>query len=233
VCNNSAAISNSVAEHAISLMLMVYKRLEQGIRGVKDGTWQGPAKSGPYGTLYELSERTVGIVGLGHIGSKVAKRLMGFETETLYYDIKEFSQKYERSLKVKRVSFDELLERSHIVTVHVPLNSQTRKMFSDREFKAMRNDAIFINTCRGPVQDESALIRALQTRQIAGAGIDVFEQEPTPLDNQLLHMDNVVVTPHLAGSTQERVDRAIVFSFENARRVINGQKPLSAVQIQD
>jgi phosphoglycerate dehydrogenase-like enzyme len=175
----------------------------------------------------------VGIVGLGHIGSKVAKRLMGFETETLYYDIKEFSQKYERSLKVKRVSFDELLERSHIVTVHVPLNSQTRKMFSDREFKAMRNDAIFINTCRGPVQDESALIRALQTRQIAGAGIDVFEQEPTPLDNQLLHMDNVVVTPHLAGSTQERVDRAIVFSFENARRVINGQKPLSAVQIQD
>jgi phosphoglycerate dehydrogenase-like enzyme len=233
VCNNSPAISNSVAEHAISLMLMAYKRLEQGIDGVKDGSWQDPAKSGPHGKLYELSGRTVGIAGLGHIGSKVAKRLQGFETTTLYHDIRDFDPAYESELRAKRVSFDELLERSDIVTVHVPLNSQTTKMFSTREFKAMKDSAVFINTCRGPVQDEAALIRALQNGDIAGAGIDVFEQEPTPLDNPLLHMDNVVVTPHLAGSTQERIDRALVFSFENARRVLNGEAPQNAVEVQD
>lgn len=233
VANNSPAISNSVAEHAISLMLMTYKRLEQGISGVKDGTWQEPAKSGPNGRLYELAERTVGIVGLGHIGSKVAKRLQGFETDTLFHDVLEFDADYQRELKARHVSFDELLERSDIVTVHVPLNSQTRGMFSTREFKAMKNSAVFINTCRGPVQDEAALVKALQDGDIAAAGIDVFEVEPTPLDNPLLHMDNVVVTPHLAGSTQERIDRALQFSFENARRVLNGEKAQNAVQVQD
>jgi phosphoglycerate dehydrogenase-like enzyme len=233
VCNNSPAISNSVAEHAISLMLLVYKRIEQGIAGVRDGAWQGHSKGGTHGVLYELSERTVGIVGLGNIGSKIAKRLTGFETTTLYHDIREFDPEYERSLNVQRVSFDELLERSDIVTVHVPLNSRTRKMFSSREFAAMKDSAVFINTCRGPVQDERALIAALQNGDIAAAGLDVFEQEPTPLDNPLLHMVNVAVTPHLAGSTQERVDRALVFSFENARRVLNGESPMNAVDIQD
>lgn len=233
VCNNSPAISNSVAEHAISLMMLTYKRLEQGIAGVKDGAWQDHAKGGDHGKLYELSGRTVGIIGLGNIGSKVAKRLTGFETTTLYYDIREFDPEYERSLNVTRVSFDELLERSDIITVHVPLNSRTTKMFSTREFAAMKDDAVFINTCRGPVQDEAALIVALQKGEFAAAGLDVFEQEPTPLDNPLLHMGNVVVTPHLAGSTQERVDRALVFSFENARRVLNGEKALNAVDIQD
>lgn len=233
VCNNSPAIANSVAEHAISLMLMVYKRLEQGIAGVKDGEWQDHAKGGEHGTLFELSERTVGIVGLGNIGSRVAKRLTGFETTTLYHDIREFDSDYERSLNARRVSFDELLERSDIITVHVPLNSRTTKMLSTREFAAMKDSAVFVNTCRGPVQDEAALIRALQDGQIAAAGIDVFEEEPTPLDNPLLHMENVVVTPHLAGSTQERVDRALVFSFENARRVLNGEKPLNVVELQD
>lgn len=233
VCNNSPAIANSVAEHAVALMLMVYKRLVQGVDGVKNGTWQGPAKSGPYGTLYELTGRTVGIVGLGHIGSNVARRLRGFDTTTLYHDIREFPRDKEQELQVTRTSFDELLERSDVVTVHVPLYSATTKMFSRNEFKAMRNDAIFINTCRGPVQDESALIEALQTGEIAAAGLDVTEVEPTPLDSPLLKMDNVVVTPHLAGSSQERVDRALVFSYENARRVLSGEKPLSPVQILD
>ena len=233
VCNNSPAISNSVAEHAISLMLMTFKRLEQGIAGVKDGKWQEHAKGGPHGTLFELAGRTVGIVGLGNIGSKVAKRLTGFETTTLYHDVREFDAAYLGGLHAQKISFDELLERSDVVTVHVPLNSQTKGMFSTSEFKAMRDDAIFINTCRGPVHDEQALTKALQNGDIAAAGLDVFEQEPTPLDNPLLHMDNVVVTPHLAGSSQERVDRALIFSFENARRVLNGEKPFNAVEIQD
>jgi phosphoglycerate dehydrogenase-like enzyme len=102
-----------------------------------------------------------------------------------------------------------------------------------REFAAMRSDAIFINTCRGPVQNEAELVDALNAGEIMGAGIDVTEIEPTPLDSPLLNMDNVIVTPHLAGSTEERVDRALVFSFENARRALNGEPLENPVEVLD
>jgi phosphoglycerate dehydrogenase-like enzyme len=233
VCNNSPAIARSVAEHTISMMMMVYKRLPQGIDGVKAGTWQKPAKSGGFGKLYELSGRTVGIIGLGNIGTWVAKMLQGFQTTTLYTDVREFSAEKEAELKVSRVSMDELLDRADIVTVHVPLSSSTRGLIGRREFAAMRSDAIFINTCRGPVQNEVELIEALNAGEIMGAGIDVTEVEPTPLDSPLLNMDNVIVTPHLAGSTEERVDRALVFSFENARRALLGEPLENPVEVLD
>ena len=233
VSNNSPAIANSVAEHAISLMLMIYKRLEQGIRGVKDGSWQEHAKSGRYGKLYELANRTVGIVGLGNIGYRVAKRLIGFETKTIFYDIREFNVGYLREINAESVPFEVLLDRSDIVTVHVPLNSLTKGLFDSEVFKLMKSNAVFINTCRGPVHDEQSLIRALNQSEIAAAGLDVFQEEPTPTSNPLLGMDNVVVTPHLAGSSQERVDNAIVFSYENARRVLQGQKPKNCVTIDE
>ncbi|MDP6666308.1 MAG: NAD(P)-dependent oxidoreductase [Dehalococcoidia bacterium] len=233
VCNNSPAIARSVAEHAIGMMMMVYKRLPQGVDGVKAGTWQQPAKSGEFGKVYEISGRTVGIIGIGNIGNRVARMLQGFQTTTLYNDIREFSPEYERELQVTRVSMDELLDRSDIVTVHVPLSSSTTGLLGRREFAAMKPDAIFVNTCRGPVHDEAALIDALNAGEILGAGLDVTEIEPTPLDSPLLDLDNVVVTPHLAGSSQERVDRAIVFSFENARRALSGGTLENPVEVLD
>jgi glyoxylate reductase/D-3-phosphoglycerate dehydrogenase len=233
VCNNSPAIARSVAEHAIGMMMMVYKRLPQGIDGVKAGTWQKPAKSGEYGKLYEISGRTVGIIGLGNIGTWVARMLRGFDTTTLYTDVREFPAEKERELNVTRVSIDELLDRSDIVTVHVPLSSSTTGLMGRREFAAMKSDAIFINTCRGPVQNEPELIEALNNGEILGAGLDVTEIEPTPLDTPLMKMDNVVLTPHLAGSSEERVDRALVFSFENARRALNGETLENPVQVLD
>ena len=233
MANNSAAIANSVAEHAVLLMLAVYRRISQAIEGPREGVWSQKAKSGPHGRLYELTGRTVGIVGLGHIGSKVAARLRGFDTTTLYHDVREFPAEKERDLAVQRVPFDELLERSDVVTAHVPLASRTRGMFGAREFAAMRNEAIFINTCRGPVHDEPALIRALKEGEIWAAGLDVTEVEPTPDDSPLLRMDNVVVTPHAGGSSQERVERAIVFSYENARRVVAGEEPESLIELWD
>lgn len=233
VCNNSPAIARSVAEHAIGMMMMVYKRLPQGIDGVKAGTWQQPAKSGEFGKVYELSGRTVGIIGLGNIGTWVAKMLQGFETITLYTDVREFPAETERELNVTRVSMDELLDRSDIVTVHVPLSLSTTGLMGRREFAAMKPDAIFINTCRGPVQNEVELIEALNAGEILGAGLDVTEIEPTPLDTPLMKMDNVVLTPHLAGSSEERVDRALVFSFENARRALNGETLKNPVQVLD
>jgi glyoxylate reductase/D-3-phosphoglycerate dehydrogenase len=233
VCNNSPAIARSVAEHTISMMMMVYKRLPQGVDGVKDGTWQRPAKSGEFGKLYEISGRTVGIIGLGNIGSRVAQMLSGFQTTILYTDIRDFPPEREQELGVTRVSMDELLQRSDIVTVHVPLSSSTTGLMGSEEFTAMKRDAIFINTCRGPVHNEIALAEALKDGKILGAGLDVTEIEPTPLDSPLLSMDNVIVTPHLAGSSQERVDRALMFSFDNARRALNGEPLQNPVQVLD
>ena len=233
VCNNSAAIANSVAEHTITLILAIYRRVSQSIEGARDGRWQAPAKTGRFGQLFELTHKTVGIVGIGHIGSLVARRLRGFETTTLYNDVRALPPETERELEVARVPFDELLERSDIVTVHMPLNSATHGMFSAREFNLMQPHAVFINTCRGPVHDEEALIEALNDGEIRAAGLDVTEVEPTPRDNPLLRMENVVVTPHIAGSTEERVDRAIEFSYGNALLVLNGDNPLSPVAIQD
>jgi phosphoglycerate dehydrogenase-like enzyme len=233
VCNNSPAIATSVAEHAISMMMMVQKRLPQGIDGVKAGTWQKPAKSGQFGQVYELSGRTVGIIGLGNVGTRVARMLQGFQTTTLYTDVLEIPAELERDLKVTRVSMDELLDRSDIVSVHVPLSTSTTGLMGRREFAAMRSGAIFINTCRGPVHDEAALVEALNNGEILGAGLDVTEVEPTPLASPLLDMDNVVVTPHLAGSSQERVDRALMFSFENARRALNGETLENPVEVLD
>ena len=233
VCNNSPAIATSVAEHAISMMMLVQKRLPQGIDGVRAGTWQIPAKSGQFGKVYELSGSTVGIVGLGNIGTRVARMLQGFQTTTLYTDVLKFPSELERELQVTRVSMDELLDRSDIVTAHVPLSSSTTGLMGRREFAAMKPQAIFINTCRGPVHDEPALIGALNSGEILGAGLDVTEVEPTPFDSPLLDMDNVVLTPHLAGSSQQRVDRALVFSFENARRALNGETLQNLVQVLD
>ena len=149
------------------------------------------------------------------------------------YDIREFDVSYLSKINAESVPFEVLLDRSDIVTVHVPLNSMTKGLFNSEIFKSMKSNAVFINTCRGPVHDEKALIRALDQREIAAAGLDVFEEEPTPTSNPLLNMDNVIVTPHLAGSSQERVDNAIIFSYENARRVLRGRKPENCVVIDE
>jgi len=170
-------------------------------------------------------DRRVGIVGLGNIGTLVARRLSGFDCELIYSDIRTIPDVVERELNVRRVPLDVLLSTSDVVTAHVPLYSGTRGMFNAAAFRQMKDTAVFINACRGPVHDEADLIQALQDGEIAGAGLDVLEDEPTDLNNPLLNMDNVVVTPHMAGSTEERVERALLSSFENARKVMRGEEP--------
>ena len=222
VANNSPQIARSVAEHALGLMLAVQHKFVPGTEGVRDGTWRDPVRSG----VYEIGGKTIGIIGLGNIGRLVAQMVRGFgPTEVIYHDTAQISSEIELDLGVRRVGFEELLKTSDIVTIHVPLFSVTRGMMDATAFSLMKDSAIFINTCRGPVQNESDLINALQNGEIRAAGLDVFEEEPTPVDNPLLSMDNVVVTPHLAGSSEERVERALIFSYQNARRVISGYEP--------
>ena len=135
----------------------------------------------------------------------------------------------ERELNVRRVDRDELLRESDIVTLHVPLNRHTRAMLSDREFDMMRDNAVLINACRGPVVDEAALYRALTEGKIAGAAVDVLEVEPTPADNPLFDLDNVIITPHMAGQSQETALRAAHFAYGNILRVLSGQEAESLV----
>ncbi len=228
VANNHGGNSVAVAEHAIVLMVAVYRRLAEQIRNVQERRWSGGVSlEDP--RYHEIAGKTVGIVGLGHIGQAVARRLRGWEATLLYTDIRTFPKSLEKELGVKRVSLDELLRTSDIVTLHVPLNSRTRAMISHRELAMMKPTAVLINTCRGPVVDEKALYQALREGRIAGAGLDVLEEEPTPPNNPILDLDTVVVTPHLAGLSIEARTKSFAFAMENAARVIAGQEPISVV----
>ena len=132
-------------------------------------------------------------------------------------------------MRLTRLSLDDLLGASDVVSLHVPLNRHTHHMISDREFDLMKPTAMLINACRGPVVDEAALVRAIRENKIAGAGLDVTEEEPTPPDNPLLEFDNVLITPHLAAFAQESTDRSRRFAIYNTSRVARGEEPESVV----
>ena len=229
VANGGGGNAISVAEHAIALMLSVYRKLNVQMESAKAGRWAEGIRSEWWETAHELTGKTVGIIGLGHIGQNVAQRLAGWECELLYEDAVDRPADLEARLGVTRASRDDLLARSDVVTLHVPLLDATRGMISDAELDAMKDSAILINTCRGPVVDEAALIRGMRAGKIAGAGLDVLEEEPTPPDNPLLRMDHVVVTPHYASFAQEASERSRKFALDNAIRVVNGEQPLSVV----
>ena len=227
VANNGGANAISVSEQTIALMISIGRNLmAQWDSTTRQRQWRGAL----YQTeLSELTDKTVGIVGLGRIGKHVAKRLTGFDTRTIYYDIIDIPQDIQRELKAEPVPFDELLETSDIVSLHAPLTRRTRGMMSDREFEMMKPTAFLINACRGPVVDEAALYRALTEGKIAGAGLDVLEVEPTPPDNPLFDLDNVVITPHMAGQSSETALRAANFACTNILRVLSGEEAESLV----
>jgi phosphoglycerate dehydrogenase-like enzyme len=224
VANNGGANSVAVAEHTMMLMLVVYKRLAWMHNNVVAGKW----RVGDLGEqrVYELAGKTLGIVGLGTIGKKVARRAPAFDMKVQYYDIVRLSEDQEDALGVRFALFPELLRTSDVVSLHVPLNAATRNMMGAREFALMKDSAILINTCRGPVVDEAALHQALTTHQIAGAGLDVMVQEPPAADHALFKLDNIVLTPHMAGPTWENWPKAFRNAFDNVERVAAGRAPL-------
>ena len=227
VANNGGANAISVAEQTIALMIGINRNLmAQWDSTTRRREWRGNLYQSD---LSEVTDKTVGIVGLGRIGRQVAKRLTGFDTRTIFYDVEDIPVDVQREVKASPVPFDELLETSDIVSLHVPLTRRTRRMMSDREFDMMKDSAYLINLCRGPVVDEAALYRALTEGKIAGAGLDVLEVEPTPADNPLFELDNVIITPHMAGQSLETTLRAAHFAYGNILRVLSGQEAESMV----
>ena len=225
--NNGGANSIAVADHAVMLMLALYKQQMHTDPATRAGKWSAPIT----GTnTFEMADKLVGVLGLGNIGRRVARRVQGFEARVQYFDVMPLSEGEERELGISHVSLDELFRTSDILTCHTPLTPQTRHIVNRERLALMKPTSVLINTSRGPVVDETALIEALQEGKIAGAGLDVFEKEPVDQDNPLLKMDNVVVTPHVAGTTWDTWFRRAAFAYENMQRVWDGEAPLATVQ---
>jgi phosphoglycerate dehydrogenase-like enzyme len=170
-----------------------------------------------------------GIVGLGTIGKKVARLARAFGMRVEYYDIARLSEDAEDALGVRFRLLNELLSNADVVSLHVPLNESTRHMIGQRELARMKPTALLINTSRGPVVEEAALVRALSEDQLFGAGLDVFDPEPPRADNPLLKLDNVVMTAHFAGPTWDNHVARFRNAFDNVQRVARGELPLWVV----
>jgi phosphoglycerate dehydrogenase-like enzyme len=223
VSNNGGANAIAVSEHTVLLMLAVLKRLVRFHNDIVAGKWR--AGNQVDSAVYELSGKLVGVVGLGNIGKKVARRVQAFDARVQYFDVLRLTEAEEDALGVRFVLFDELLRTSDIVTLHVPLDDTTRGMISTRELGLMRSSAVLINTCRGPVIDEPALHHALSAGKIAGAGLDVMVDEPPAKDHPLFSLPNVTFTPHSAGPTWENWTARFRNGFDNILRVAAGRAP--------
>lgn len=224
VANNMGGNAVAVAEVTVVLMVSTYRHLMVQWDQMNNKGTYAEGFSTDWARFHELTGKRVGIVGLGQIGSRVAKRLQGWECEVVYADIASYSAEYEAAAGAVRVEFDELVETSDVISLHVPLDRSTEKILSDREFSMMKPGAIVVNACRGPVVDEAALVRALDGGQIAGAGLDVTEIEPVEMTNSLLGRPNVVLLPHRAGTSIEAREKSVDNAIGNARRLMAGEE---------
>jgi len=219
VANAAGYNRDAVADWTVMAILNLVRRGSWGDRAMRDGGWPKPEMLG-----HELGALTMGIVGLGNVGSALATRLLAFGSRVLYTDI------VERSFAgVERVPFEDLLQRADVVTVHVPLDNETHYLIDAEALRRMQKGAYLINASRGPVVNEKALIAALESGHLGGAGLDVFEQEPTPLDNPLRRMANVFFSPHVGGFTLESEARALEVVRDNLTCVLEGEEPSNVV----
>lgn len=213
--------SEGVAEHAIMMMLATGRRLAYCDSELREGRWHSNTFRS---SARQLFGSTVGIIGFGRIGKQVAKRLIGFGTTTIYTDLLEMSPEIEAELKVTRVDIDTLLATSDFVSLHVPLTELTHHLIDEVALNKMKAGGTLINCARGPVVSEVALIAALKSGHIGGAGLDVFEVEPPAAPNPFADFANVVLTPHHAPGTRDTMIVKFKEIFANADRFFNGER---------
>lgn len=214
--------TTGVAEHTVLLMLAVCKRLPYADSEVRQGRFHINALRP---VSRELSGMTIGYVGMGRIGRAVAERLAAFGALGIYYDpAASLSPQEEQRLRLGRCTFDEVLGQADIVTLHLPLTRETRHLIDANAIARMKAGAMLINTARGGLIDESALIPALQRGALAGAGLDVFETEPLPAQHPLNALPNVVLTPHISAGTRDALSTKMRALFENVERFYRGER---------
>jgi lactate dehydrogenase-like 2-hydroxyacid dehydrogenase len=214
-------LSSGVADHTWALILGYNRHITFADTYAKT-RWEKRDGSVPFG--WDTEGKTLGILGLGRIGLEVLKRAQGFPVNVVYHDVVR-KEHLEEKYGVKYVEFDELLKSSDVLTIHVDLNKASRKLINADALSKMKASALIVNTSRGPVIDESALVEALENGTIGGAALDVFETEPTPLSNKLLSMPNVLVTPHIASASWGTRRKMAVRSVGNVLSYLKGERP--------
>lgn len=210
---------HEVSEHAAAMILSLSRGLNGLGNSVRSGRWDYTAA----GRLFRLRGRTLGLIGFGHIPQTLVGKLSGFGLDVLAYD-PYADPTVAEALGVRLVKLDELLAASAFVSVHVPLTAGTKHLIGARELGMMRSDGVLINTSRGPVVDEKALVVALKSGQIAGAGLDVFETEPMPADHPLCTLSNVVLSPHAAWYSEDSEAEIRRKTTENVVEILNGRE---------
>lgn len=227
VTNTPEVLTETTADFAFALMLAVARRVVEADKYVRNGKWKVA-----WHPLMMLGEdvhgRTLGIVGLGRIGSAVARRAKGFDMKILYYDVIR-REDLERELGIKYVDLETLLRESDFVTIHTPLTPETYHLIGEKQLRMMKKTAFLINTSRGKVVDQKALYKALKEGWIAGAALDVFEQEPISMDDPLLELENVVLAPHIASATHETRSKMAEIVAENLLAFKRGEVPPTLV----
>jgi len=227
VCNTPDALTVTVAEMTLALTLAAFRNVVSADKAVRAGQWNRK-----YGDLIglELAGKTVGIVGMGRIGTATAKRLRAFDAEVVYWS-RTRKPEAEQELGVTWVELDELLKSCDVVSLHVPGTDETQHLIGERELGLMKQGVILVNMARGMVVDEDALIRALRSGKIRAAALDVFEKEPISPENPLMKMDNVILTPHLGACNLEGMQRMAVQVAEGVWKAMNGQRPDNPVVV--
>ncbi|NOZ03778.1 MAG: phosphoglycerate dehydrogenase [FCB group bacterium] len=220
VTNTPDANCQSVADLTFALLLSLARRVLEANGYLRAGEWKPLI-----GT--ELWKKTIGIIGLGRIGRAVARRAKGFDMEILAYDVVQ-DEVFSAANNIRYVSLDELFKESDFISIHVPGSASTKYLIGADELEKMKSCALLINTSRGGVVDEKALIQALKNGTIAGAALDVFEKEPA-MGNPLLDLPNVVATPHMSSYSRESLGRMCMTSAENAVQVLKGEIPGTVV----
>ncbi|MDA1334550.1 MAG: D-glycerate dehydrogenase [bacterium] len=230
VSNTPGVLTETVAEYTISLMLSLVRRIPEADKFVRAGEYHGWAPMLLMGS--GLAGKTLGVVGLGRIGARVAHHAVrGFDMKVIYYDVNrnaDFEKEYNAGY---RADVDHVLTDADFVSIHVPLLDSTKHLINDARLQLMKNSAYLINTSRGPVVEEAALGRALKAGTIRGAAIDVFEFEPK-IDSLLTELDNIVLTPHIASATEETRGKMSELAAQNILEALSGNIPPNVIQAQ-
>lgn len=227
VASVGGANAIAVAEHTIMAALSLMKQLVWLDAEVRKGEW--PQQSVRARGHFELAGKTWGIVGFGRIGREVAQRLQGWDVTALYFDVVKAPPEVEEDLSVEFSEVDDLLERSDVVSLHAPLTAATHHLIDAAALERMKPSAYLINVARGEVVDEEALVDALRAGKIHSAALDVFSEEPLPTGHLLAELENVLLSPHTAGTATEAVGRILQAAQENLGRVVRGEPPLYVV----
>jgi glyoxylate reductase len=226
VSNTPGVLSDTTADLAFALLMATARRIPEAERYLRAGKFKG------WGPLLfcgaDVHHSTLGLMGAGRIGKIVAKRASGFEMKVLYYDVYRMSPEDEATYHMTYMPMDDVLKQSDFISVHTPYMPSTHHLIGDRELSLMKPSAVLINTARGPIVDEKALVEALQSGTIAGAGLDVFEHEPA-VEPELLTMENVVIVPHIASASLNTRTLMATMASDNIVAHFHGQHPPNIV----